>query len=156
MFLSALAALPRIENDAKAHLLESFGRYVILLYAAEGSPHLDMTPVNQQSPLGPRGWVDTVARITTYCDDGHALKMIRALAHAEKGCEAYEGQPGFVIARPRHLKAAKAIVKSLAWGGAGPAGPGRTEPWIRGAGFADAWIGGLFPYRDPSGRAAMN
>lgn len=153
MFLSALVALPRIGNEAKARLLESFGRYMILLYAAEGSPHLDMT---RQSPAGPGGWKDTVARITTYCDDGHASKMIRALAHAEKVCEAYEGQPGFAVAGQGYLKAAEAIVKSLDWGGAGPAGPGRTEPWVRGAGFADAWNWGLFPYKDPSGRAATN
>ncbi|KAK0823210.1 hypothetical protein LTR73_008681 [Friedmanniomyces endolithicus] len=156
MFLSALIALPRIGNEAKARLLESFGRYMILLYAAEGSPCLDMTPVNQQSPLGAGGWKDTVARITTYCDDGHASKMIRALAHAEKVCEAYEGQPGFAVSGQGYLKAAEAIVKSLNWEGAGPAGPGRTEPWVRGAGFADAWNGGLFPYKDPSGRAATN
>lgn len=60
------------------------------MYASRRSPALSTDEISNYKPKMPSSWDDIITRVRKTEDDGHASKLVRALAHGEKLCEAPE------------------------------------------------------------------
>ncbi len=80
-----------ISDDNKARLLEWKGRIDLCMYASRRSPEPLMDEIISYKPKKPSsGWDEVFLRARKHEDDGHCSKLVRALAHGEKLCEAYD------------------------------------------------------------------
>ena len=67
-------------------------------YASRGSPPLLLEEITNYVPKhSPSDWNAVFHRARALKDDGHACKLVRALAHGESVCAPYEGNAGFRI-----------------------------------------------------------
>ncbi|CAF9922569.1 hypothetical protein IMSHALPRED_005705 [Imshaugia aleurites] len=86
-----------ISDKNKARLLEWKGRLDLCMYASRRSPEPRMDVINQYEPMHPEtakgtgagSWDGIFTRVLHHDDDGHAAKLVRALAHGENICAAY-------------------------------------------------------------------
>lgn len=100
------------------------------MYASRRSPGLLLDEiVNYRSPRD-GSWDASIKRIIPLSDDGHASKLVRALAHGEQVCAPYEAKEGFVIKGDMWRLLAQMAVDSVEAGG---------PTWVRSAGFEEAW-----------------
>lgn len=139
----------------KARLLEWKGRFDLAMYASRGAPPLLIDEIAHYTPRSPSGvggdpWGSIIDRVGRHADDGHASKLIRALAHGQEACRRYDTREDFPITSALWLQL----------GHMGPSSPlppvvsplsrltasaaidsvERPEPsWIRSAGFDQAW-----------------
>lgn len=94
IFWSTFNALPYITPEQKARLLEWKGRLDLAMYASRRSPKLYLeevaTYVPKELERGEAEWNGIFGRLFKANDDGHAVKLARAVAHAEKVCGAWE------------------------------------------------------------------
>ncbi|KAI0845544.1 hypothetical protein F5Y00DRAFT_265496 [Daldinia vernicosa] len=126
-----LNGLDWVSIETKVRLLEWKIRLDLVQYAARGSPPLELdniatyvpragklAPVDEQLPL-----------MYALEEEGHGIKLFRAVSIAQNLCEKYEDKPwarikGDMWARISHL-----VVDSF-----------QTEPrWVRGAGEDESW-----------------
>lgn len=77
-----------ISDENKCRLLEWKGRLDLCMYASRRSPPLLSEEISNYKPKIPSSWDDIFTRARKTEDDGHASKLVRALAHGEKLCEA--------------------------------------------------------------------
>lgn len=76
----AIMRLEWLSNEDKARLLEAKGRMDALTYAGCGSPELHLDRVRSYVPKFPDcGWPELFQRAIEYRDEGHVVKLIRAL-----------------------------------------------------------------------------
>ena len=95
-----LKGAPWISDGDKARLLEWKGRLDLCMYASRRSPEPRMDVIEKYKPKHPSTVKDTstgvgtweriFTRVVRHNDDGHAAKLIRALAHGESICAAYD------------------------------------------------------------------
>ena len=88
-----------MSDENKARLLEWKGRLDLCMYASRRSPEPRMDIISNYEPKHPEpakdsvmktgSWDGIFARVLRYNDDGHAAKLVRALAHGENICAAY-------------------------------------------------------------------
>lgn len=72
-------------------LLEWKGRVDLLLYVSRGAPELRLDEVTKYKPS--RDWNGVFSEVIANAqEDGHASKLVRALAHGEEVCRPYETQ----------------------------------------------------------------
>lgn len=91
IFFSRFIELPYLTQKTKLRLLEWKGRLDLLLYASRASPDLLLDEVTQYPAKN--DWPAVFARSVTHpSDDGHLVKLVRALANGEKACQPYESQ----------------------------------------------------------------
>lgn len=101
------------------------------MYVSRGSPALHISEIENYKPRKPSGWDGIFTRVNALSDDdGHASKLIRALAHGQKACERYEGQEGFMIKGDMWEKMGHMAIDSVEAGG---------PNWVRSCGFEEAW-----------------
>ena len=82
-----------ISTANKVKLLEWRGREDLLQYVARGSPKLRLEEiVNYKAKHPGQDWKALIDRVNAIEDDGHASKLVRALAHGQKVCASYEHQ----------------------------------------------------------------
>jgi hypothetical protein len=116
----------------KRRLLEWKVWFDITMYASRGCPPHLIDEVTTYTPHRDAEWKDIIARVIRLEDDGHASKLVRALAHGEQACKGYEGKEGFVIKGDMWRVLGHMAVDSV----------GAGEPqWVRSAGFEEAWEG---------------
>jgi hypothetical protein len=102
----------------------------IVMYVSRGSPPLLLDEITNYKPAKASDWNSVIARVTSLSDDGHASKLVRALAHGERASAPYENNPGFVIKGDMWLQLGHMAIDSIEAG----------EPhWVRSCGFAEAW-----------------
>ncbi|KAK5308951.1 hypothetical protein LTR93_012304, partial [Exophiala xenobiotica] len=89
--INALIFLPTILRqtwmtpEAKARLVEWFGRYCILTYASANSPDLSTERLESYKLENLRSWGELISRsVNLEVDDGHLSKLVRVLMFAEK------------------------------------------------------------------------
>ena len=86
-----------MSDKNKARLLEWKGRLDLCMYASRRSPEPRMDVIDNYEPMHPERAKDTMAgswdgiftRVLHHDDDGHAAKLVRALAHGGDICAAY-------------------------------------------------------------------
>lgn len=123
-----------LSDDARAKLLMYKGWNDVAMYISRGSPELFPAEITNYTPKNPRdGWHELFARVDALPDDGHASKLVRALANGERVCAEFEGTDeakGWMIRADMWLAMAHMAVDSV---------EGTTSKWIRNAGFEQAW-----------------
>lgn len=102
----------------------------IVMYVSRGSPPLLLDEVTNYKPAKDSDWDRIIERVRGHDDDGHAAKLVRALAHGEQACKKYEDKPGFVIKGDLWRKLGHMAIDSVDAGG---------PTWVRSCGFEEAW-----------------
>jgi len=135
-FFVALNAQDWIPAETKARLLEWKIRMDLLQYAARGVPELSVEKLAGYQPKKPDvggSLAEIVARLHTFPDDGHAIKLGRAAVVCRNICKKYEdeGKDWLVVKGDDMWKnVCHLIVDSVEAPGA---------HWVRSAGFDEAW-----------------
>ena len=137
IFFSAFLKLPSLTAANKIRLLEWKVRNDLTMYASRASPPLLLDEIANYKPSIVNAsaeklssWDEVIQRVNQHSDDGHASKLVRALAHGEQECRKYEGREGFVIKGDMWLKLGNMAIDSVEAGG---------PTWVRSCGFDQAW-----------------
>ncbi|KAJ4293366.1 hypothetical protein N0V90_008648 [Kalmusia sp. IMI 367209] len=130
IFFSTFLSLPSLTNATKVRLLEWKVRNDLAMYASRSSPRLLLDEITQYESSRNSSWDEVFLRVNAYEDDGHASKMVRALAHGEQACRGWEEKDGFVIKGDMWRMLGNMVVDSVE--AAGPT-------WVRSCGFEEAW-----------------
>jgi Questin oxidase-like len=134
IFFSAFLKEDWLKVEDKCRLLEWKGRLDLVMYASRRAPELLLDQITGYKVKKPEeGWEGVVARVNKLGDDGHASKLIRALANGEQTCREFEGsadEKDFVIRGDMWLKLGHMVIDSVE--GTGPR-------WARSVGFDQAW-----------------
>lgn len=131
IFFPAFLSAPWLSAPNKKRLVEWKVRNDVTLYASRGSPDLLLDEITSYKPKRPQDtWEDIIARVCNLQDDGHAAKLVRALAHGAKICEKFEQKDEFRIKGDMWLQLGHMTIDSVE-------GPGPT--WVRSCGFDSAW-----------------
>lgn len=135
IFFDAFRQQKWLSDENKCRLLEWKGRMDLALYVSRGSPELRPMEIAEYEPKQRNdGWTEIFKRVDEIEDDGHASKLVRALAHGEQFCEKFESQhrDDFPIQGNMWLKLGHMAIDSVE--GEHPEGS-----WIRNCGFPRAW-----------------
>lgn len=156
IFFSAFFEKPWMSDSVKVRLLEWKGRFDLAMFASRGAPKPLMNEITHYRPkepsVGNDPWANLVGRIKEYPDDGHAAKLVRALANGQKVCKKHEDRKEFrikdgmwvqlghmgecwVVNGIRILLSLPLAVDSVENTG---------SKWVRSAGFEEAWVEYLF------------
>lgn len=101
------------------------------MYASRASPALLLDELTSYQPADrDDSWERVIARVNALSDDGHASKLVRALAHGEQVSKKFEGKDGFVVKGDMWRRLGNMAVDSVGTGG---------PTWVRSAGFEEAW-----------------
>lgn len=100
------------------------------MYVSRGCPPLLLSEVTQYKSKMDSDWDKLFKRVNKREDDGHAPKLVRALAHGEQACRKFEGKEGFRIKGDMWLKLGNMAVDSMESEG---------PTWVSCAGFEEAW-----------------
>ena len=94
VFYPAILAQDWLSNHEKSRLLEAKGRVDAVMYAGCGSPALYPTRIVNYVPRRPEdGWAELFHRSVIHRDEGHVVKLIRALFSLEQLSETVSGFP---------------------------------------------------------------
>lgn len=102
----------------------------LAMYASRASPALLLDDIANYQSARNDSWEGIVARVNRYRDDGHASKLVRALAHGEQVCAKYEDKEGFMIKGDLWRKLGNMAIDSVEADG---------PTWVRSCGFEEAW-----------------
>lgn len=96
VFFPAILAQDWLSNEDKARLLEATVRVDAVMYAGTACPPLYPDRIVNYTPRNPTdGWPELFQRAIVYRDEGHAVKLMRALYALEE----LELGPNFPIAK---------------------------------------------------------
>lgn len=102
----------------------------LAMYASRKSPDIRLDLVRSYKPKKPSGWDEIQDRVIAFEDDGHASKLVRAMAHGQQICKPYEDRDEFRVKHDDWLQMGHMAIDSVEAG----------EPhWVRSAGFDEAW-----------------
>ncbi|KPM38382.1 hypothetical protein AK830_g8198 [Neonectria ditissima] len=126
---------PWIPSAVKTRLLESKIRLDLLQYVAHGCPPLQPDTLLRYEPKDVSPGVfrpeDLLPRIHAIVDDGHTVKLARALLLAQRVSRPYAGRPWVRIPEgDGWLKALYLLLDANEHG---------AVQWVRAAGFDEAW-----------------
>ncbi|KAJ5182971.1 hypothetical protein N7492_000587 [Penicillium capsulatum] len=131
IFFCKILRLPYLTEQTKLRLLEWKGRLDLLIYVSAGSPDLLLDEVT--SYPAKTDWNTVFSRGLAHpTDDGHLVKFLRAIAHGERVCRAFEDSK-MPISGDAWLRIGNMAIDSTA----GP--DGERTMWVRSAGFDEAW-----------------
>jgi hypothetical protein len=135
IFFSAFLKQPWLSTENKIRLLEWKGRNDLTMYASRRSPDVLLDEIENYQPKRSakeesNQWAGIFERVINYDDDGHATKLVRALAHGQVISEPYEHKESFRIKKGMWLQLGNMAIDSVE--------AGKPE-WVRSAGFPEAW-----------------
>jgi hypothetical protein len=105
---------PSLTREQKARLLEYTGRLTLMMYAAMGCPRPNLDWVLSHPPREMKtGWAQVFERSCKHKDDGHMIKLVRAIKHAEEVSKPFDHLPEFHVKQHMFLPAAVAAVDSF-------------------------------------------
>ena len=111
VFYPAILAQEWLSDHDKCRLLEAKARVDVVLYAACKSPELHPARIVDYIPRYPQdGWAELFHRSIIHHDEGHVVKLIRALFSLEQLGETVSGFP---IAKSDFVKIAHMAVDSV-------------------------------------------
>jgi hypothetical protein len=130
IFFSSFLTQPWLSTSNKIRLLEWKVRLDLALYVSRGSPPLLLSEVTEYKSKMNSDWDQVIKRVNKREDDGHAPKLIRALAHGEQVSKKFEKKEGFRIKGDMWSKVGNMAIDSVESGG---------PTWVRSTGFEEAW-----------------
>ncbi|KAF1824015.1 uncharacterized protein K489DRAFT_316886 [Dissoconium aciculare CBS 342.82] len=130
IFFSAFLKQDWLSDADKARLLEWKIRADLIMYASRKSPEIRMQDIRDYKPKQPSGFDEIEDRVCRLPDDGHASKLVRAIAHGQSISQPYEDRDNFRLKHDDWLQLAHMAIDSVEM-------PGAT--WVRSAGFDEAW-----------------
>jgi hypothetical protein len=152
IFWSTFNQLPWLSIQNKIRLLEWKGRIDLIMYASRRSPPLLLEEISGYVPKdlerGEAEWKGIVRRVSEFegtvdpnesaesaaysdkIEDGHAIKLVRAVKHGEEVSKKYEDEEWCKIKDFMWLKIGNMVVDSVEEEGA---------TWARSVGFEQAW-----------------
>jgi hypothetical protein len=131
-FSSFLKHLSFVSPSTKRRLLEWKVWNDITMYVSRGCPDLLISEIENYKPRqdDSKGFEEVIKRVSRVEDDGHACKLVRAMANGEQECGRFEGQEGMVIKGDMWRVLGHMALDSVEAG----------EPhWVRSCGFEEAW-----------------
>lgn len=135
IFYSAFLKLPWLSDANKIRLLEWKVRMDLAMYASRRCPDMRLDEIRNYKPQQPSDWNGIESRVCAFLDDGHASKLVRALAHGQAICEKYEDSEKFRVKHDDWLQMGHMAIDSVEnadkFSG--------VAHWIRSAGFEEAW-----------------
>lgn len=155
IWYSSFLKAPWISTANKIRLLEWKGRLDLAMYASRRSPTPLLDDIAHYLPKeagkpGSQSWDAIIKRVIQHPDDGHAAKLVRAIAHGEQISKPYEGSEKFRIKDGMWLQLGN-MGELHGQGGFGSGGltiglaidsvedASDNNAWVRSAGFAEAW-----------------
>ncbi|KAJ5495276.1 Oxidoreductase ptaJ [Penicillium diatomitis] len=133
IFFSRLICLPGASQRTRLRLLEWKGRLDLLMYVSRGCPELRKEDILNHPAT--KDWSAVFASAASHPkDDGHLVKFVRAVAHAEQVCKPYEDQDreSMPVKGKMWLQIANMAVDSTV-------GAEDSAMWVRSTGFEEAW-----------------
>lgn len=131
IFFPRLLSLPSLTPSSRRRLLEYKAWMDIAMYVSRGSAALLPDEITSYTPKHPSDWKEVFARVNRLDnDDGHAAKLVRALANGKEVSKEYEGKDGFVVTGQMWDLMGHMAIDSVEAEGAN---------WVRNAGFEEAW-----------------
>lgn len=121
IFFDAFLQQSWISNENKARLLEWKGRIDLCMYTSRRSPDPLIDEIVNYKPKIPGSWDKVFERVQKHPEDGHASKLVRALAHGEAICKPYENDPKFRIQGDMWLQLGHMGNQSVLFGSQQPA-----------------------------------
>jgi Questin oxidase-like len=117
IFWATFNKLPWLSIEAKIRLLEWKGRNDLVMYASRRSPPLLLEEVTGYVPKEPEAssseFKDVVKRLFDFEDDGHAIKLLRAVAYGEAVSGKYGSEDWCKIKEFMWLKVQNMVVDSV-------------------------------------------
>ncbi|UKZ70101.1 uncharacterized protein TrAtP1_011101 [Trichoderma atroviride] len=137
-FFVTLLSFPWLRPSQKARILEWKIRLDLIQYIARGCPPLRLDAIKSFSPKRQASSsatkpADLVPRFHEIIDDGHTIKVVRALLLAQELSQKYAGRPWIRIADDETWFKVHQILLQ------GTEGPQEPALWVRSAGFEEAW-----------------
>ncbi len=141
IFFSVFNAQSWLSTTNKVRLLQWKGYLDLVMYASRRSPPLlmseitDYVPIAKSSASTPKAeWKDIFGRLFKFEDDGHAVKLGRAVRNGQLVCGKWEGEgKKWVKVRGEMWeKVGNMVIDSVEDTGA---------HWARSVGFKEAWEG---------------
>lgn len=86
-----------LSTATKIRLLEWKIRVDLAMYSSPRPPKLILDEIVNYRSRKNSSWEEIFNRVKTYHDDGHACKLVRAIANGEQFCKKYEDGEGFMI-----------------------------------------------------------
>jgi hypothetical protein len=118
-------------------LLEYTGRVMLMLYAGMGCPPPRMDWVRSHKwREANTNWPRVLERSIHHADDGHMIKLIRTIYHAEAVSKPYEAHPEFRLKQADFLPCAVAAIDSAS---EVPMQGIQHFDFVRGAAWPEAW-----------------
>ncbi|CAK3842346.1 Hypothetical predicted protein [Lecanosticta acicola] len=130
IFHSAFLKQPWLSDANKVRLLEWKIRLDLAMYASRKSPEIRLQDIRNYQPKSPSGWEEVQDRVCAIDDDGHASKLVRAIAHGGEICRPFEEKESFRLKGDDWLQLAHMAIDSVEMPG---------DNWVRSAGFDEAW-----------------
>lgn len=86
-----------LSTENKIRLLEWKIRVDLAMYSSPRPPKLLLDEIVNYKSKKNSSWEEVFSRVKKYHDDGHACKLVRAIANGEQFCKKYEDRDGFLI-----------------------------------------------------------
>jgi len=83
------------------------------MYASRKSPSIHLNEIRNYKPKKPSGWDEIEDRVCRLEEDGHASKLVRALAHGQQVCKPYEDREEFRIKHDDWLQMGHMAIDSV-------------------------------------------
>ena len=123
-----------LKFEDRVRLLQFKAWSDLAMYVSRGTPDLLLDEIVEYKPKRPNDdWNDLFQRVNVLPDDGHAPKLLRALANAEKVCADYEGKE-----EAKNWKLKDNMFLSLGHMAADSV-EGTSNKWARNVGWDSAW-----------------
>lgn len=106
----------------------------LAMYASRRCPPILLDEIRSYKPKQPSNWDGVVDRVCDFFDDGHAAKLIRALAHGQRICQPYEDREEFRVKAEDWLQMGHMAIDSVE-----NTRRFDVSTWVRSAGFEEAW-----------------
>ncbi|KAF2024382.1 hypothetical protein EK21DRAFT_94126 [Setomelanomma holmii] len=130
IFFSSFLSLASLTSATKRRLLEFKIWTDIAMYTSRHCPALLLSEITNYTSKHDGEWEGIFGRVVQFEDDGHASKLIRALAYGEQVCKKFERKEGFMVKGDMWKKIGHMAIDSVE----------ASEPhWVRSAGFDEAW-----------------
>ncbi|PMD37389.1 hypothetical protein L207DRAFT_514664 [Hyaloscypha variabilis F] len=145
IFFPTFNAQPWLSTANKVRLLQWKGYLDLAMYASRRSPPLLLSEITDYTPAKPKeaDWSGIFTRLWNFLDDGHAIKLARAVRNGELVGEAWE-EKARKVGKENGAVGDGMKVKGKMWGKIGNMVIDSVEDtgahWARSVGFEEAWV----------------